>query len=143
MTDTVDPRVVQVVDQSYGRCLLDPNFLFRFYEIFMDRHELIRPLFAETDFNRQTTALRHGLSMMIRYMENPADVVVTDGLRRIRKSHGQHHLNIHPRLYDYWFDSLIQAVSECDPQYNHRIEKAWRIAMKPGIDFIRSGYREN
>ena len=142
MTDTLDPRIVQIVDDSYGRCLLNPRFLFQFYEIFMDRHELIRPLFAETDFDQQTKALRHGLGMMIRYMDDPTDIVVIDGLKRIRRSHGQHYLNIHPRLYDYWFDSLLQAISKCDPMYNERIKKAWGIALKPGIEFIRSGYSE-
>jgi hemoglobin-like flavoprotein len=142
MDDARTPQIVQIVDQSYGRCLTDSEFLHRFYQIFMDSHELIRPLFANTDFERQTQALRNGLSMMIRYMEDPTDIVIIHGLKRIRESHGQHHLNIHPHLYDYWLDSLIRAVRICDPACGRDIEEAWRIALQPGIEFVRSGYKE-
>jgi hemoglobin-like flavoprotein len=142
MGDNQTPQIVQIVDQSYGRCLTDPDFLYRFYQIFMDSHELIRPLFANTDFERQTQALRNGLGMMIRYMEDPTDIVVIHGLKRIRESHGQYHLNVHPHLYDYWLDSLIRAIRICDPVCNRDIEEAWRTALQPGIEFIRSGYKE-
>ena len=143
MDDALDSKIIQIVNESYGRCLTDPEFLYRFYQIFMDSHELIRLLFANTDFERQTQVLRNGLGMMIRYMEDPTDVVVVHGLKRIRTSHGQHHLNIHPHLYDYWLDSLIRAIRICDPACDHETEEAWRIALEPGIDFIRSGYKEN
>ena len=59
MVDAQDPKTVRIVEQSYGRCLTDSEFLSRFYQIFMDSHELIRPLFANTDFERQTQALRN------------------------------------------------------------------------------------
>jgi hemoglobin-like flavoprotein len=142
MDDAQKPHIVRIVEQSYGRCLTDPEFLSRFYQIFMDSHELIRPLFANTDLERQTQVLRNGLGMMIQDMEDPTDAVVVHGLKRIRTSHGQHHLNIHPHLYDYWFDSLIRAIRICDPACNRDVEEAWHIALQPGIDFIRSGYRE-
>lgn len=143
MDDVPDAQIVQIVDQSYGRCLTDPEFLSRFYQIFMDSHELIRPLFVNTDFEQQTQALRNGLGMMIRHMEDPTDDVVVHGLKRIRTSHGQHHLNIHPHLYDYWLDSLIRAVRICDTGYSRDVEEAWRVALQPGIEFIRSGYKED
>ncbi|MDH5631610.1 MAG: hypothetical protein OEZ10_01300 [Gammaproteobacteria bacterium] len=138
-----DPYIVNLVNESYNRCLRNSSFLLRFYKIFMERHELIPVLFKKTHLARQAQALSHGLSMMLRYIANPDDEVARDVLSSIRISHGQKNLNVHPRLYDYWLDSLLRAISECDPEFDEELATAWRMALLPGIEFVRSGYAEN
>ena len=53
------------LQQSYGRCLRDKQFIERFYERFTASHPAIAPLFARTDFSRQRMALRRGISVAI------------------------------------------------------------------------------
>lgn len=140
---SLDPIVMDVVHSSYDRCMQNSDFLLRFYKIFMERHKIIPTLFAKTHMARQAQALAHGLNMMIHWLRDPEDEMAKSVIEDIRISHGQHHLNIQPQLYDFWIDSLIQAVSECDPEYSQKIEAAWHLAMRPGIEYIKSGYSEN
>ena len=45
------------LQQSYGRCLRDKQFIERFYQTFLASNPAIPPMFASTDFNKQRMAL--------------------------------------------------------------------------------------
>ncbi|HEX9758533.1 MAG TPA: hypothetical protein VGB26_12180 [Nitrospiria bacterium] len=51
--------------ESYARCISNPNFINRFYEIFMASHPDIKSLFKNTDWDKQMELLKKGVSMMI------------------------------------------------------------------------------
>ena len=53
------------LQQSYGRCLRDRNFIERFYEVFMASSPEVAAMFANTDFQKQRLALRRGISVAI------------------------------------------------------------------------------
>lgn len=125
------------VQASYARCLSGTRFLDRFYDIFM-AHPEIRPLFAKTDMEKQKHLLRHGLSSVLMYAQNYA--TARSCLLRIQETHSRQNLNIHPKLYPIWIDSLMRAVGECDPQFDAQLEADWREIIAPGIDLIVSGY---
>jgi hemoglobin-like flavoprotein len=127
---------VSELQSSYGRCTVNPKFLDRFYEIFLASHPAIKPMFAKTDFTKQKAALRNGISMMIMY-EGKTQVSKM-ALDRLGHSHGKQGMNMDPKLYQYWIDSLVKAVKECDQQFSPDLEKQWREAMRKGIDYMVS-----
>ncbi len=125
---------MSALKDSYGRCTVNPKFLDRFYEIFVDSHPAIKPMFAKTDFAKQKGLLRSGMSMMIMYEDGTQ--VSKMALDRLGHSHGKQGMNIDPKLYQYWIDSLVKAVKECDQQFSPGLEKQWREAMRKGIDYM-------
>ncbi len=127
---------MSALKDSFGRCTVNPKFLDRFYEIFLNSHPAIKPMFAKTDFTKQKAVLRTGISMMILYNEDAH--VARMALDRLGHSHGKQGLNIDPKLYPYWLDSLVAAVKECDPQFSPLLEKHWRDAMRKGINYMIS-----
>lgn len=126
------------VKESFSRCCVNPKFLDRFYEIFLASHPAIAPLFQRTDFAKQKMALRSGLAMMVMHTEG--NKIGTQGLDRIGQSHSRKHMNIDPALYQYWIESLIKTVKECDPQCDAKLEGEWRQALKAGASYISSQY---
>jgi len=123
---------------SFSRCCVNPAFLDRFYEIFLGSHPAIAPMFRNTNFARQKQLLRTGLAMMMMHVEG--NQVGTQGLDRIAQSHSRKQLNIDPSLYQYWTESLLTAIKECDPQCDARLEGDWRQALKAGVSHIAAKY---
>ncbi len=127
------------VQDSFGRCLANQKFFDRFYEIFISSHADIQPMFAKTDMARQKHLLRHGLMSALMYEEG--DVMAKSAIDRIRETHGQQRLNIHPELYRYWQESIVRTVSECDPEFTPELGQRWNEVLVPAIRHIQSGYR--
>lgn len=116
------------LQQSYGRCLRDKNFISRFYEIFLASHPDIAPMFARTDFGTQRMALRHGISAAI--MHASGSTLSKRTIDQMAKVHGREgHAPVPPRLYPYWVDSLVQAVGEYDPEATPALLERWRKGM--------------
>jgi len=132
-------ETIAAVHTSYGRCLLDERFFDHFYEIFMASHEAIAPMFANTDMEKQKHLIRHGLASAINFAagDNP---MAGNAIERIRRSHSKDHIGVDPALYDYWTESLIQAVARTDPEFDQALERAWREVIAPAVEFIKAGY---
>lgn len=132
----------ELFNDSYRRCLSntgrDTGFLARFYELFLSSSPEVAEKFRHTDFNRQTTALKSSLFILMLASQRRA--VVIEHLERLAELHSHKHLDIRPQLYDLWLDSLLQAVQEFDHLYDHHIEAAWRSVLGYGIEFMRSRY---
>lgn len=116
------------LQQSYGRCLREKNFIERFYEIFLASHPDIAPMFAETDFQKQRMALRRGISAAISHAAGSSLTKRTiDQMADVHSRAG--HAPVPPELYRYWVDSLAQAVSETDPEVTPQLIQRWRQGM--------------
>jgi len=129
----------ELFNDSYERCLRQPGFLERFYEIFMASSEEVAAKFARTDFTRQRRLLKWSLYMLMCAASTPLPEVTTH-LERISEVHSRGHMDIKPEFYDLWLDSLLQAVREFDPMLNEDIEAAWRQVLDYGIQFMKSKY---
>jgi len=129
----------ELFNDSYERCLSQPGFLERFYEIFMASSEEVAAKFARTDFTRQRRLLKWSLYMLMCAAGTPLPEVTTH-LERISEVHSRGHMDIKPEFYDLWLDSLLQAVREFDPMLNEDIEAAWRQVLDYGIQFMKSKY---
>lgn len=132
------PRQVSSFSQSLSRCLANPAFLDRFYELFISSSETIAEKFRDTDFERQKRALSSSLYAMVMAAEGGEAAI--GYLDQIARRHGRQDLDIPPEMYDVWLTCLIQAVRESDPDFTLEVEQVWRGMMRFGIQFMRDRY---
>jgi len=126
------------VKESYGRCATKSNFIDIFYDEFLKSHPSIKPMFAHTDFKKQKELLRTGIAMLLSHIEGKP--VGTMTLNRIGQSHDKNHMNIDPNLYQFWINSLVKAVKQCDSQFAPDLERSWQKVLRAGVDHITSKY---
>ena len=131
----MDPQQIATFSGSLSRCLADPGFLTRFYELFLGSSPEIAGKFKNTDFDKQKRVLSSSLYVLVMAMEGGAPALAY--LERIAQQHSREGIDIRPELYDIWLRCLIQAVQEHDPQFTEEIERLWRETMQVGIDFMR------
>ena len=116
------------LQQSYGRCLRDKNFIDHFYEVFMASHPEIPGMFADTDFQKQRLALRRGISVAIFHASGSTVVKrTTEQMADVHSRGGR--CPVSPYLYPYWIESLIKVIAETDPEADERLLERWREAM--------------
>lgn len=123
---------------SYGRSIAKRDFLGRFYEIFLASSPEIARKFVNTDLEKQQELLAMSVNMVILFPQE--NKIAKNAVGRIRESHSRSGLNIEPHLYTLWVDSLVQAVSEHDPEFNDQLEASWRKVLQIAIDYIVGGY---
>lgn len=130
-SDILSAETIQVAEESLRRCASEA-FFQAFYKRLLQSHAATRAKFAHTDFERQNKLLQHGLGLLFSFAKrrNPAL------LERIATRHAKGDLDIPPRDYAHFTESLVAAVREFDPQYSAEVEDAWQRAMAPGIAFI-------
>lgn len=125
---------IRDVIASYGRCCLHPEFFDRFYEIFQASDPVIRPMFARTNFAKQKSLLREGVSMLLMHVEGKP--VGTACLDRIAETHRPGRMNVTPQLYEHWITSLVNTVKEFDGQCTPEVEAEWRKALHAGVHYL-------
>ena len=130
-------RDIELFNDSIERCSRRPDFLRRFYALFLASSDTVAKKFEHTDLRKQARMLKTSLYiMMLAGGGSERDV----HLERLAKLHSRAELDIKPELYDLWLDRLVQAVKEFDPMFDLEIETAWRRVLQPGIEFMKSGY---
>lgn len=129
----------ELATRSFGRCLVRGDLFDRFYEVFLGSHPSIPPYFANTDFTVQKQLLRHGINFAL--MMAKGDSIATQALSKIRSTHSKSKLNIPPRLYGYWKNSFLQAVSEIDPKFGDEgLSDAWEEVLEETVEYVAGGY---
>lgn len=129
---------IKKVQASFGRCCLNPNFLDAFYKNFLATSPEIAALFKNTDFQKQKRMLQMGLNMLITYAVGTG---VVDGyMQQLSEKHSRRELNIEPRHYTSWLNSLMTAVKQFDPKYTPELEQAWLACLNKGIAVMKSKY---
>ncbi|MGB6284591.1 MAG: globin [Xanthobacteraceae bacterium] len=124
-------------NDSIERCSCSPDFLRRFYTLFLASSDTVAKKFEHTDFRKQARMLKTSLYIMMSASCGSEQIV---HLERLAKLHSRAELDITPELYDLWLDRLVQAVKEFDPMFDPQTETAWRRALQPGIEFMKSRY---
>ncbi len=129
---------IKDVQESFGRCSLNPAFLDTFYKNFLATSPEIATLFRNTDFKKQKKVVQMSLSMLITYAMGTG---VVDGyMRQLAEKHSGKELNIEPRHYTAWLNSLMKAVKQHDPKYAPELDQAWRTCLAKGIETIKAKY---
>jgi hemoglobin-like flavoprotein len=127
------------LQQSYGRCLREKNFIERFYEIFLASHPDIAPMFEKTDFNTQRFALRRGISVAIEHANGSRLAERT--MNQMADTHSRKgSVPVPPSLYRYWVDSLVRTVDEVDPQSSDALLERWRTGMNKVVSTFQAHY---
>jgi hypothetical protein len=82
----------------------------------------------------QKQMLRESLAEMAEFARKRESNPYIVTLSRI---HGARGRDIPVELYDVWLDCLVETVREHDPLASDNVALAWRIAMTPGIEFMK------
>lgn len=125
-----------VAQHSYARCLRDPNFFAVLYDRLLASDPRIPPKFEETEFPRQHRLLQHGLGLLLSYARAPD----ADLLERIAARHSERGIDVPPEMYEHFVSSLMAAVRETDERFDEDVERAWREALQPGLEFMKGRY---
>lgn len=134
---------IGIVNQSYQRCLRHDNFFTFFYSHFTEQSDEIAALFANTDWYTQKQLIERAIRAAILYAKEPDMPIVHSYMENIAKRHSKRHLDIRPALYPLWLDSLIEAVSLCDPEYTAELGNRWREVLAPAINLMTENYKGN
>jgi hemoglobin-like flavoprotein len=113
------------------------EFIADFYERFMSRSPAIARRFKNTNMSAQKTMLHDSLIYVVDYFLTEK---VSDQLHHIARIHSKGERDIAPDLYDVWMDSLMETVRDFDPEYSKDVELAWRMALSPGITYMKFSY---
>jgi len=133
----MNERDVELFNDSIERCSCRPEFLRRFYTLFLASSDTVAKKFKRTDLRKQARLLKTSLYIMMLASGESERIV---HLKRLAKLHSRAELDIKPELYDLWLDRLVQAVKEFDPLFDAETESAWRRMLQPGIEFMKSRY---
>ncbi len=130
-----------LVTRSYGRCLAQDNLLFdRFYGHFLKSSPIIAKMFIHTDMVNQKALLRAGLNYAIMFSTDSGKLAAEGVLARIQKSHSRSRIDVDPKLYPLWTNSLLKALEETDPKFTPELRKAWEHVLNHAVAYIISGY---
>ena len=129
---------ISLAKESLRRCLERPGFLERFYELFMDSSPVVYGKLKHMNMAHQMIMVKSSLHIMMAMASG--GLQQQKALQELAELHSRRQKDVQPELYDLWLDAMIKAASESDPHFNTQIEEAWRIALMPGIEFMKSRY---
>lgn len=127
-----------VAQASYARCAEAPGFFGAFYKKFLEACPEAVPMFADTDFERQHRLLQHAIGLLLAFPNQPRSEPTV--LARLAERHSRRDLNVHPKHYRSFVDSLIATVREHDADFDPKIEAAWRSTVALGVEYMQSRY---
>jgi len=127
----------RVIGEGIGLGAKGRRFFKHFYQIFFGKSGEVRGKFKEVDMDSQIHVLEKSMFHMISFYVAKTD---TEYLRTIALTHNREQYDIKPEYYDIWLEALIETVEELDPGYNADLGLAWRLAMTPGIQFMKFHY---
>lgn len=125
-------------NDSFKRCINDPLFLDKFYDIFFSSSDEVFQMFKNTEMETQKVMLMTSLVYMSDVSCDRLGL-----LKEIADKHDKNNLNIKPHLYAVWLDSLVLAATFIDPLFDEAIEVLWRDTLQPGIDIMISRYNKD
>lgn len=133
---TVSAQDIEIFNDSLERCNMHPDFLVRFYEIFIASSPEVAEKFKNTNFSKQRRVLKASLYLLIFAAEEKPEGLAH--VERMAEIHGPNQMNIPSHMYDLWMESLLQAVKEFDVAYGPRVESAWRNMLQEGVELMKS-----
>ena len=107
----------------------------RFFEAFYRRfleHPDIAELFRDTDMARQVVMLRKSFFHLAGFYVTHSPSGEMERMARIHEQLGVGQID-----YDRWLDCLVDTVAEFDPDCDEATQLAWRLALTPGITFMK------
>lgn len=129
----------ELFDRSYSRLFGEGVGIAEdatpFFEAFYRRFLLdtaIADAFSQTDMDRQVGMLRKSFFHLVAFYVSHEP---SAELERIASVHAR--IGIQPQFYDLWLEALVDTVLEFDPECDFATELSWRLAMTPGLTYMR------
>lgn len=124
--------------ESLGRIASEQTAFFDlFYQLFIAANEEVAEKFKHTDFERQKRVLRESLKELLMFFLSHRITPYMKGLARV---HDRSHRDIRPELYELWLEKLLEAARRLDEHFDDDDELAWRLVLRPGIEFMKFHY---
>lgn len=134
----MEPKTIELAKASLRRCQAADGFFDAFYGEFFRVCPPAERRFANTDLEVQHKLLQHGLGLLLNYAsQRESDTLILD---RLAERHSRADLAIEPPLYDSFLEALITTIGKFDQQYTEEIGDAWRKAVMPGVEYMKSKY---
>ena len=134
----VSLKTVTEAKRSLNACLKNPDFLDRFYTLFLSSSEAVREKFKNTSISKQKIVLKSSLHIMLLLAQGK--LAETSALQHMAERHSRKDLDIDPSFYNTWLECMIVAAKGSDLDFTNETEKAWRDSLAPGIEFLQSHY---
>ncbi|MGR8933275.1 MAG: globin domain-containing protein [Gammaproteobacteria bacterium] len=131
----MNERVIEVYNDSFERCTMNPDFLMRFYGLFLDSSPQIKNFFKNTDLKKQVRIVKNSLYILT--MASAGTREFLDEVERLGHTHGRDGLRIDADMYDLWLACLLQAVKEFDRFWTPEVEECWRKMLEPHIAALK------
>lgn len=113
------------------------DFFERFYDNFIASSSQVAEKFKNTDMKIQKKMLRDSLTYLERFSVYKRE---DDFMLALAQRHNKAHADVPPNLYDLWLAALIETVKEYDPEYDDKVEIAWRMQLAAGIEYMKFQY---
>ena len=126
-----DESYTRVFGEGVGLGERATPFFEAFYRHFLT-HPDVADAFSGTDMSRQVAMLRKSFFHLVAFYLSHEP---TAELTRLAVLH--HNIGIESEFYDRWLDALVSTVREFDPRCDEATELAWRLALIPGITYMR------
>lgn len=123
---------IEQIQASLGRALLCPNFLDLFYQDFFENATGAIQFFAVVDMERQKRKLESSLKMVV--SAAAGDLGSDFYLEHLARLHQRYH--IPPEMYEIWFESLVVALRQCDPEFVPELEQCWQQVLQRYLNIM-------
>ncbi len=123
----------KLLDCFYRCCRANKQFSEKFYETMFQMEPQIKVMFSGVNMNEQGRLLMIGIEYLLRSFSDDNTVSLIQ-LKRLGKKHDQRNLNVHPKYYKFWKESLIKTIEESDERWNEEIHDLWVRALDISIE---------
>jgi serine/threonine protein kinase len=122
---------VEEAKASYRRCAQDDCFYETLYAKLFDVAE-IRSMFVGRPMEQQYQVLRDALWLLLSFKtaDERGEPTILSGIART-------HARFEPQQFELFRDAVLDAVGRHDPEGPAAVA-AWREALTPGIDYLKS-----
>lgn len=131
---------LKIVQDSYGRCLLNGGFWDSFYKHFISSSDKIARMFVNTDMAKQAKLMKTSLNFIIMYGKDPDAAFAKGKLEEVGQIHSRGRVNVSHELYGFWVSSLLKTIKENDAGFSPQTEDAWIQVITPGLNLLKSKY---
>ncbi|WNO09581.1 hypothetical protein [Teredinibacter sp. KSP-S5-2] len=125
----------EVFNDSFDTIRLNSaTFYDRFYQVFREASPDIDRVFNGVDIEKQKDMLHIAIMHLVQFfVSKEADSYLLKVAYHHKKIY-----QVSDEMYDLFFDSLMQTLSEFYPKYGPTCRVAWKITLAPGLELMKN-----
>ncbi|MEX2494424.1 MAG: hypothetical protein WD425_22010 [Nitrospirales bacterium] len=117
---------------SLARVGLDPDFLEHLYENFVMSHRSISDMLSPFDCEKRKALMLTELVALLQFGRGEKNGKLVLGLVGVNHAW----LGMEPSMYQYWSDSLLNALKRFDQKWSPELEKIWTDSLRSGLEYL-------